>query len=133
MTQLSFNKNYFGYAVILFFIEFLIGKYAHDEFIRPYVGDFLIVIFLYCLIKAFINIGVKTTAMAVLLISYVTETLQYLNILDFLGLRQSAWANLLLGNYFAWQDILAYSLGVLTIIVIEQISTVKHYNNQLFI
>ena len=32
--------------------EILIGKYAHDAFIRPYVGDVLVVVAMYLLARA---------------------------------------------------------------------------------
>jgi len=133
MTQLTFNKKYFFYAFLLFIVEFLIEKYIHDDFIRPYVGDFLIVILMYCFLKSFFNTSVKTTAILVLIISYAIETLQYLNILDLLGWRQSYLANIVMGNYFSWVDILAYSLGILVTVATEQITLLKHNRNQLFI
>jgi uncharacterized membrane protein len=40
-----FHKTYFLLAVLLFVIELLIALYLHDRFIRPHVGDFLVVIF----------------------------------------------------------------------------------------
>jgi len=33
---------------MLLLIEILIALFVHDEFIRPYVGDALVVIVLYC-------------------------------------------------------------------------------------
>ncbi|WP_207422589.1 DUF2809 domain-containing protein [Desertivirga brevis] len=119
MSQLAFNKRYFIIAIFLFIVEFLIGKYVHDNFVRPYVGDFLIVIFLYCLLKSFINIPVKAAVLTVLIISYIIEALQYLNFLDMIGLRDSTIANLVLGNYFTWSDILAYSLGAISTLILE--------------
>jgi hypothetical protein len=66
-----FKPLYFIVAVILFGIEVLIALYIKDNFIRPYVGDVLVVILLYCLIKSFINTTVLTTAIGVLLFSFV--------------------------------------------------------------
>ncbi|MBB5638747.1 glucan phosphoethanolaminetransferase (alkaline phosphatase superfamily) [Pedobacter cryoconitis] len=51
-----FNKYYFGFTLLLLSIEILIARYAHDQIIRPYAGDFLIVIFLYCLVMSFFNV-----------------------------------------------------------------------------
>ncbi|QNK63650.1 DUF2809 domain-containing protein [Pedobacter sp. PAMC26386] len=108
---LSFNKYYFGFTLLLSITEVLIACYAHDRIIRPYGGDFLIVIFLYCLVKTFINAPVKPVAIAVLLFSYLIEVGQYFRLVHYLGLDDSKMANLIFGNHFSWIDMLAYTLG----------------------
>ena len=50
--MLTFRKTYFILSILLFIIEVLIALFAHDEFIRPYVGDLLVVVLLYCLVKS---------------------------------------------------------------------------------
>jgi hypothetical protein len=116
-----FKPLYFIVAVILFGIEVLIALYIKDNFIRPYVGDVLVVILLYCLIKSFINTTVLTTAIGVLLFSFVVETLQYFNFVKLIGLEKSTLANIVMGNYFAWADMFAYILGILIVLISEQI------------
>jgi DNA integrity scanning protein DisA with diadenylate cyclase activity len=114
-----FNKNYFILAVVLFLIEIYIALYVHDAIIRPYIGDLLVVIFLYCLIKAFVNTPPVKTALAVLLFSYLIELSQYLNLVKHLGLQRSRFANVVMGNSFEWIDIAAYTAGVAIVIAIE--------------
>jgi hypothetical protein len=116
----KFQKHYFFIALILFFTEIIIALYFHDEIIRPYGGDFLVVILLYCLVKAFINTKVRATALAVLLFSYLMETLQYFHFVEVIGLNQYALARIIIGTYFTWTDILAYTLGILLVIAIEK-------------
>ena len=46
-----------GYAiatVILLLIEVLIALYVHDAFVRPYIGDVLVVIVIYTFIRIFV-------------------------------------------------------------------------------
>jgi hypothetical protein len=117
---MKFNFYYFGLTVILFIAEFFIGTYLHDAIIRPYGGDFLIVIFLYCLIKSFVQTPVNSTAFWVLIWAYVTETLQYFHFVDVLGWHDSKLANVILGNFFAWGDIIAYTLGIALVLVVER-------------
>lgn len=114
-----FNKTYFLLFNLLFITEVLIALYVHDEFVRPYVGDVLVVILLYCFVKSFLNWPTGITVIAVLLFSYLIETLQYFNIVQVLGLGDSTLANTVIGNYFTWVDIVAYTLGALIVIVIE--------------
>jgi hypothetical protein len=57
-------------------------------------------------------------AAGVLLFAYVIETLQYFDLVGKLGLKHSRIANIVIGNSFAWLDILAYTLGILTIVIV---------------
>jgi len=40
----TFNTKYFLLAFALFFVEVYIALYVHDDIIRPYIGDVLVVI-----------------------------------------------------------------------------------------
>jgi hypothetical protein len=116
-----FNKWYLALTGLLLLIEVLIALYLHDDFIRPYVGDFLVVVLLYCFACSFIKAPVIPMALAVLLFSYLIETLQYFNFVQHIGLGKSRAANILLGNYFTWHDIVAYTLGIGFIIIVEKL------------
>ena len=53
--MLTFKPGFLVIAFILFVIEVLIALYVRDSIIRPYVGDFLVVIMLYCFVRAFVK------------------------------------------------------------------------------
>ncbi len=122
MQLFRFNKKYFFLTLLFFIIEVLIAVYAHDNFIRPYVGDYLVVIFIYCFWMSFISAPVWKVALATLIFSYIIETLQYFNFVGMIGLQHSRIANILFGNSFSWSDMIAYTLGALTLLGIEWIS-----------
>jgi hypothetical protein len=103
-----------------FYYRNLYRKFTHDAFIRPFVGDFLVVILLYCLVKSFTRTAVYPTAIAVFLFSWFVEWMQYFHWVDRLGLDHSYFARMLLGNYFSWVDLLMYTLGILLVIVVER-------------
>nr|WP_315211678.1 DUF2809 domain-containing protein [uncultured Flavobacterium sp.] len=117
----QFNRNYFILTILLFIIETAIALYLHDNIIRPYFGDFLVVILLYCFLKSFVNVSVWVAAGLVLLFSFSIEIAQYFNAVEKLGLQHYKIATVVLGNSFAWMDLLAYILGILTVISIEKI------------
>lgn len=119
--MLKINLKYTIATLALFLIEVLIALFAHDKFIRPYFGDFLVVILIYCFVKSLVNTPIVSTAMSVLMFSYTVETLQYFRIVHHLGLDKSKIANILIGNYFTWVDILAYTLGIAFVVVIEKL------------
>ena len=115
-----FNKTYFRLAILLFVIEVLMALFLHDDFIRPYFGDVLVVIFIYCTIKSFIKASVLSVAIFTLLFSFTIETMQYFKIVKLLGMQHSKLANTVIGNSFSWIDILAYTVGIIIVFFIEQ-------------
>jgi hypothetical protein len=114
-----FNSRFFVFTVLLFVIEVLIALYVHDHFIRPYVGDYLVVMLLYCALRTFINASPLKIAIAVLLFAYLIELLQYFHLVDRLGLADNPLARTVIGYGFEWWDLLAYTLGVITILLLE--------------
>lgn len=114
------NKKYLLAAMLLFIVEVLIALYVHDEIIRPYIGDLLVVTLIYCFIKAFFNSGVWATAIAVLLFAYTVELLQYFRIVEKLGLQHSTPARIIIGSSFSWADLLAYTAGIALVLVAEK-------------
>jgi hypothetical protein len=118
--MLAFNKNYFGLAILFFFIEVLIALLVNDSFIRPYLGDVLVVILIYCFLKSFFQLPVLTAALFVLLFSFTIEFLQFLNIVEILHLENSKIARTVLGTSFSWIDLLTYIVGIAIVIIVEK-------------
>jgi DNA integrity scanning protein DisA with diadenylate cyclase activity len=119
--MIKFNTTYFVLTCWLFFVELLIGRYLHDAFVRPYGGDFLVVILIYCFVKTWIDTPVVKTTIGVLLFAYVVEISQYFHLVNLLGWQSSYAARLLMGTSFSFIDLLTYTLGVLFIIVAEKL------------
>ena len=117
--MLHFNKRYLLVASGLLITKVLIALYVHDRIIRPYAGDLLATIFLYCLLRSFVVMPPKHAAAVALLISYLIEGLQLINLLSALGWQHSRLARIALGSHFAWGDVLAYTLGALVVLATE--------------
>ncbi|MCD8739652.1 DUF2809 domain-containing protein [Mucilaginibacter roseus] len=118
---MKFSKLYFSLFIILFLVECLIALYIHDAVIRPYFGDLLVVIMIYCFVKAFIAIEPIRAAVGCLIFAYLVEFSQYMNLAERLGLQQSKLAVTVMGYAFSWIDMLAYTLGAAFIVVIEKL------------
>ncbi len=116
-----FNLKYFLAATILFLMEVLIAIYVKDSIIRPYGGDILVVIFLYCLLKSFFNIPVKNAIFGVLVFAFVLEGFQYFNFIKWAGLENNQIAAAVLGSHFDWLDIFLYCVGAVIIVLVEQV------------
>lgn len=118
--MLEFKKHYFIATILLFLIEIGIGLYIHDDFIRPYVGDVLVVLFVYCCMQSFFTFSVKATALFVLFFSFTIEFLQYIHIVEKLGWQKYPLARTILGTSFSWMDLLCYTVGVFILLLIEK-------------
>jgi hypothetical protein len=108
--MLRFHKGYFLAAIGLLLLEIFIALFMHDRFVRPYAGDFLATIFVYCLLRSFVRVSAGWLVGVALAISYLIEGLQYINLLGLLGWH-SRVARVVFGSHFEWGDMLAYTLG----------------------
>ena len=118
--KFQFNSKYFIAFIILLITEILIALYVNDKIIRPYLGDLLVVILIYCFIKSFFPTPVMKTAIAVLLFACTIETLQYFDLVQKLGLQDSKAARIIIGSAFEWKDMLAYVAGIGLVLMIER-------------
>ncbi|HPM31465.1 MAG TPA: DUF2809 domain-containing protein [Chryseolinea sp.] len=119
--KLTFNTIYFTLTILLFITEVLIALFATSNFVRSYLGDVLVVILLYCFIRSFFKVPVFALAIGVLVFAITIEFLQYVKIVNILGLQKSSLARTVIGTSFAWLDILAYIAGTAVVLVIERL------------
>ena len=113
------NKTYLVSTLVLFLIETLIAIFLKTGFIRHSFGDFLCVILLYCFFKSFIEGHHFKIAISVLIIAFSIEFLQLTNYLETFNLQDNYLAKLFLGSTFHISDLIAYTLGVITILIID--------------
>ncbi|UKM64657.1 DUF2809 domain-containing protein [Flavobacteriaceae bacterium GSB9] len=117
--KLKVHAHYVFITLLLFTIEILIAMYLKTGFIRHTFGDFLAVILIYTFFKSFLKINSIKLALATLLFAYSIEFLQMINVLKILGLEDNIAAKLILGSTFQFTDLIAYSLGILCVLIIE--------------
>ena len=117
---MTFNVRSFIIFLILFTIEVIIAIYVTQHFIRHWFGDFLIVIMLYYLLKSFLKTTPLYMAIAVLIFAYFIEFLQLTKLLEILHLEHNKLANLIFGNTFSITDLIAYTLGIITVLITEK-------------
>lgn len=114
-----FNFSYFLLTLVLIGVEIFIGACMHDAVIRPYGGDLLVVILLYCLVRSFWELPVLRLSLGILVFSYLEEAGQYFHLADKLGFTRPSLMRVLIGTYFTWTDILSYTLGIGLVLVVE--------------
>ena len=109
---------YFIATIILLFIEVLIALYVHDAFVRPYVGDMLVVIVIYAFVRIFIPEKVKLLPLWVFIFAVAVEVLQWFHIVDILGLTDNRFFSVLIGGVLnVWTEIANGDFRVFPIII----------------
>ncbi len=103
--------TYFIVTTVLLVIEVLIALFVHDNFVRPYVGDVLVVAVIYTCIRIFIPNKVKLLPLYIFLFGTLVELMQYINVVKLLGLQDNKFFSVLIGTTFDIKDIICYGVG----------------------
>jgi hypothetical protein len=112
-NKLGFSLKFSLLFALVFLIEVLIAVFLDDAFIRPFVGDVLVVILLYFFVRTLTKFEHLQVVIGVLLFSYLVELGQYFNLIAFLNLQDIKLARLVIGTTYDKMDLVAYSLGAL--------------------
>lgn len=105
--------------VVLLAVEIFIALFVHDSFVRPYIGDVLVVIVIYYFIRIFLPEGCRWLPAAVFVFAASVEILQYFHLVERLGLQGNIFMKVLIGSVFDVKDIVCYGAGCLILGVIE--------------
>lgn len=105
--------------ILLVLVEVFIALYVRDGFIRPYVGDILVVIVIYCASRVIFPTRIALLPLWVFLFAAFIEFLQYIEIVSILGLGENAFFRILIGSVFDWKDIMCYGIGSIMLAVYE--------------
>ena len=116
--QIGFYKKYALLAVLLFVVELTIAVFINDAFIRPFLGDVLVVILLFYLCKTFVSGCENGLIISVLVFSFAVEIGQYFRLAELLGLMDCKVARIVIGSTFDAKDLLAYAIGAALLLVI---------------
>ena len=112
-TRRKRNRKWYYFIpfLTLLTIEIMIATYIDDNFIRPYLGDFLVVIMIYCFVMSVSPISIKKGLVVVLLFAFGIEFLQLIPLRQYFAQGES-WIWVVLGSSFSFVDLLMYVLGI---------------------
>lgn len=116
------NKKRINYAIVfllLIVVEVMIALFVHDSFIRPYIGDVLVVIVLYAGIRVFIPESYRLLPLYIFVFATLVEFLQYFKLVELLGLENNMVLRVLIGTVYDIKDILCYGVGCLLLGIYE--------------
>lgn len=108
---------YIVLTIILLVIEVLIALFVQDRFIRPYVGDVLVIMVLYTLVRTFVPEGIKALPLYLFGFAALVELAQYFRIVERVGLENNRFFSVLIGSVFDIKDIVCYAVGTVLIII----------------
>jgi hypothetical protein len=113
--KVQFSLKYFLLTIAIFLVEVLIATQLKDIFfVRAYLGDVIVVMLIYTLIKSFFKIdNHEKLILGILIFSFLVEFAQYFNIAEKLGFQPGSLMYIVIGNSFSWIDILCYAVGCL--------------------
>lgn len=114
------STRYAALFVGLFLVETAIALWVHDRFVRPFVGDVLVVVLLYVGVRAIVDVPPRVTVAAVLGFAWMVELAQYFQVVDRLGLQDDPVLRVVIGRHFDPLDLLAYVCGAGLVLVGER-------------
>lgn len=102
----------------LLVIEVLIALFVHDSFVRPYVGDILVVAVVYFFLRIFVPEKYPWLPAAVFVFAAMVEFSQYFSLADKLGITDPM-IRTILGSVYDTADIVCYGVGCLLLAAYE--------------
>ena len=119
------NKLIFAaVSLILLAAEILIGKYAHG-FVRGSVGDILVVILLFSLLRIIFTDKPKSLPLLVFAFAVIIEILQYFEFVSLIGMSDNSIVSIALGGTFSFGDIACYAAGAVICLLIDHITGIR--------
>ena len=115
------RKRLLNLAVFLalLLIEVLIALFVHDSFIRPYVGDVLVVAVVCFFLRIFIPEKYPWLPAAVFAFAVLVEGLQYVRLAERLGITHPVLRTVL-GAVYDTRDIVCYGVGCIVLAAYER-------------
>lgn len=112
-------------TLVLLVVEVLIALFVHDNFVRPYVGDMLVVVVIYAFLRSFTQEKCWLLPLWIFVFAVCVEILQYFRIVRLLGLSDNRFMRVLIGGTFDWKDVACYAFGCTLLLLWEFVGRKK--------
>ena len=119
------RKRYALAFLLLLGVEVVIALFVHDRFVRPYLGDVLVVWVVYAFLRTLVPTGLPWLPAGVAIFAALVEVGQAFHLVDRLGLGDVPFFRFLLGSVFDWADLLCYLAGGGLILLAEGLSKAR--------
>jgi hypothetical protein len=109
---MKFRPTYLVIVAALFVVEVAIARGSiPGAFVRNSVGDMLVIPLLYFFLRGVTKSTPSVALVAGLAVGLIAEVLQYVHLVDLLGVKKGSLPYIVLGNTFSSSDLLMYSIG----------------------
>lgn len=108
---MRFHFNYFCVFLVLLGLEIGIAVFVRDTFVRPILGDVLVIILVYAGVRVFWGGGKQKLVLTVFLFACLVEIGQYFHLINMLNLQDIKWVRIVIGSTFDSNDLFAYAAG----------------------
>ncbi|MGE8234119.1 MAG: DUF2809 domain-containing protein [Stenotrophomonas sp.] len=99
-------------AMLVFVMEvFIATRLPHVSWVRAYLGDVLVVVLLYAMIRSLLRINDYLVLWVVFVFACGIEFAQYFRVAERLGYVRGDVMYTVIGNTFSWGDIACYAAG----------------------
>ncbi len=109
--QKKIRITYFFTFILLLLVEICIALFVDDRFIRPYIGDVLVVVLMCAFLRIIFPEKARLLPLFVTAFSILVEILQYFDFVELLGLENIQALSIALGRTFDFKDIICYITG----------------------
>jgi hypothetical protein len=117
------SRGYGAAALAVLAVEVVIALCVRDAFVRPYVGDMLAVVLLYCAVLSVLELPRAHVAAGALGVALLVELAQAFQLVERLGLADVAFARVVLGTYCDVHDVVAYAAALPLLALAERGAT----------
>lgn len=106
---------------MVFATEVAIACFVHDTFVRPLVGDALVVVLVHAAVSSLFDLPPIPTALGAFGFACAVEVGQYFELVKLLGLERVALARVVIGTAYDRRDFIAYAAGASLLIASERL------------
>ncbi len=121
MKHKKLRTVYLIALVLLLGVEIFIGDFVRDNFVRPYVGDVLVVVLIYCALRVIFPKGIKLLPLYIFIFACGVELMQFVDVVALLDIPSSSILSIIIGRTFSVADIICYAVGCTLIYTTERI------------
>ena len=104
----------------IFLLEIVIARGGGGACVRGSVGDVLVIVLLYFLIRAISKLSPLQAASLAIALGFLAEALQYIHLADLLSLRKGSILYIAVGNTYSPADLVMYVVGGVMAFIVDR-------------
>ncbi len=119
-AKTKIRLTYVALFLLLFAVELCIALFIKDKFIRPYVGDILVIPLLCSFFRIIAPQKPRFLGLYTVLLGVIAEIMQLCRLDEMLGVEGTA-IGIILGSTFDIKDIICYIIGGALFFILDEV------------